>query len=231
VGAGLAAYSIATVAGCLAFGRKRWLSRAEVFGILFSWIARLPRRRLLDWHPPRGAEAILGVLAGGLLFGAVRRSSLWGALNVAPLAVLYATAGLLGACAATTAFLWAMGRWSSRHRSPGATTAAAVPAVASLAVAIGMARNRLFTLVQLLPGVASDPFGLGWDLFGTADWALNPDPFGHVGLSLLQLLVLVAGHLAGAWVLSHRVDLPHRTPGVVALGVLVGAAALAVTVT
>jgi hypothetical protein len=231
VGAVLAVYSILTVAGCLAVGRKRWLSRAEVFGIFFSWTARLRRGRLLDWTPPRGAEAVLGVLAGGLLFGALRRTSLWGALNVAPLAVLYATAGLVGSCAVVAALLSGLGRSSRPPRASGAVWAAAVPAVASLAVAMALARNRLFTSLQLLPALASDPFGLGWDLFGTADWAVNPDPLGHVGLPILQVLVLVAGHLAGAWILSRRVDLPRRVPGVIALGILMASAALAVTVT
>jgi hypothetical protein len=231
VGAGLVVYSIVTEAGCLALGRARWLARAEVFGIVFAWTAGLPRGRLLTWRPPRGAEVVLGVLAGGLLFGALRRTSLWGGLNVHPLALLYATAGLVVSCALAAALLMGMERWSRAPRAAGAVWAASVPAVASLAVAFGLARNRLFTSVQLLPRLASDPFGFGWDLFGTADWGLNPDPLGHVGLPLLQILVLLAGHVAGAWVLSRRLDLSDRRPGVIALGVLTASAAFAVTLT
>jgi hypothetical protein len=94
-----------------------------------------------------------------------------------------------------------------------------------------MARNRLFTSLQLLPVLASDPFGFGWDLFGTADWALNPAPLGHIGLPLAQIAVLVAGHVAGAWVLIGRVELPERRAATLALGILSASAALAVTVT
>jgi hypothetical protein len=68
VGALLAIYTLLTVAGCLAFGRVRWLSSSEPLGVLLSWTARLPRRRLLTWDPPRGAEVLLGVLIGGVLF-------------------------------------------------------------------------------------------------------------------------------------------------------------------
>ena len=78
VGAALGFYTILTLAGVLASGRVRWLSSAEPFGILLSWLARLPRGRLVDWTPPRGAQALLGGVAGGVLFGAVRRSELWG---------------------------------------------------------------------------------------------------------------------------------------------------------
>jgi hypothetical protein len=170
-------------------------------------------------------------MAGGLLFGALRRTSLWGVLNVAPLALLYATAGLVASSALVGGMFWGLGRWSARLGDAGAVTAASVPAVASVAVALGMARNGLFTSLQLLPALASDPFGLGWDLFGTADWAVRPDPLGHVGLSLAQIVVLAAGHVAGAWVLTRRAELPQRRGAIVALGFLVATAALAVTVT
>jgi hypothetical protein len=47
------------------------------------------------WEPPPGAEVLLGALTGGLLFGAIRRTELWGGLNVVPGAVVYATLGLV----------------------------------------------------------------------------------------------------------------------------------------
>jgi hypothetical protein len=231
VGAALAIYTIGTVAGCLAFGRERWLSRVEVFGLVFAWTGRLPGWRLRTWRPPVGAEAVLGVLAGGLLFGALRRSPLWGSLNVVPLATIYATVGFVWCCVLGGGLLWVLGRWSDRISAAGAVAAASVPAVASLAVAFGMAQNRLFTSLQLLPALASDPFGFGWNLFGTADWGLNPDPLGHVGRPLLQLLIVLAGHAAGASVLAHRLELRDRRSATIGLGVLAVAAAWAVTVT
>jgi hypothetical protein len=231
VGAAAAVYTLGTLAGCLAFGRRRWLSRVEVFGMLFGWTARLPRGLLPSWRPPAGAEVVLGMLVGGLLFGALRRTSLWGALNTDPFALLYATVGLVSSCALVGGLLWGLERWSGRLGDAGAVTAASVPAVASVAVAIAMARNRLFTSLQLLPALASDPLGLGWDLFGTADWGLNPAPLGDLGLPLAQIAVLAVGHVAGAWVLSRRAELPQRRPGILALGLLATTAALAVTVT
>jgi hypothetical protein len=231
VGAALAIYTIGTVAGCLAFGRERWLSRVEVFGLLYAWTGRLREWRLRTWRPPKGAEMVLGVLAGGLLFGALRRSPLWGSLNVVPLATIYAAVGFGWCCVVGGGLLWALGRWSDRIGAAGAVAAASVPAVASLAVAFGMAQNRLFTSLQLLPALASDPFGFGWNMFGTADWGLNPDPLGHVGRPLLQLLVVLAGHAAGASVLAHRLALRDRRSATIGLGALAAAAAWAVTVT
>ncbi|MDQ3702793.1 MAG: hypothetical protein M3442_17985, partial [Chloroflexota bacterium] len=78
VGAILALYTLVTIAGCLALGRARWLETSEPFGIMLTWMARLRRGVLSSWRPPWGAEALLGTLIGGVLFGAARRSGLWG---------------------------------------------------------------------------------------------------------------------------------------------------------
>jgi hypothetical protein len=229
LGAALAAYSLFTIAACIAFGRQRWLSRVEVFGLLFSWTARLPRGRLISWRPPRGTEAVLGVLAGGLLFGALRRTSFWGDLNFAPLASLYAAAGVVACSLLGAGILWGLSRVSDREGATGAVAAACIPALASIGVAIAMARYRLFTSAQLLVILASDPFGFGWDLFGTADWLIVPEPVGHLPLAIIQIAVLIAGHVIGAFVLSRRADRDARRPGVVALVVLITAGLLAVT--
>jgi hypothetical protein len=227
VGVLLALYTIVTVAGCLALGRRRWLATAEPLGIFLSWLALLPRRRLADWEPPRGAEALLGVLAGGVLFGAVRRSELWGSLNTVRHAQIVATLGLLAFCAAGYGVLaWAAARSGFRgHRAAAAR--AAVPAVAAIVVAVALDRNRLFTSVQLLPGLIGDPFGEGWDLLGRADEGLDPAPLGVSGLLWAQLGVLLVGHTVGAVILARRVDRRAREPVAVALAALAAASVIA----
>jgi hypothetical protein len=228
VGAALALYTLVTVAGCLAVGRTRWLASSEPFGIVLSWMALLPRRELTGWDPPRGAEALLGVLAGGVLFGAVRRSApLWGRLDATDRRTLVATAGLFALCAATAALFMGTAVWAERLGARGAVARAAVPALAGIIVAVALDRNRLFTSIQLLPGLLGDPFGRGWDLLGRAGAGLDPDPLGMTGLLVAQLAVLVAGHLAGAVVCARQLRRRARAPVVVALAALVCAAAIA----
>jgi hypothetical protein len=218
VGAFLAIYTLVTVAGCLAVGRERWLSTSEPLGITLSWLALIPRGRLADWDPPRGAEALLGVLAGGVLFGAARRSELWGDLNTADRASVLAALGVALSCAAVALLL-------AGSRAAGAR--AAVPAVAGIVVAVALDRNRLFTSVQLLPGLLGDPFGRGWDLLGRAGEGLDPAPLGTRGLLVAQLAVLLAGHVAGAVVLARRVRRDARGPAAVALSILAFAGVVA----
>jgi hypothetical protein len=227
VGAILAVYTLFTLAGCLAAGRRRWLSTAEPLGILLSWLALLPRRRLADWDPPRGAEALLGALAGGVLFGAVRRSELWGSLNTVRAAGLVAALGLVAFCAASYALLAWMAARAGFRGVRAAAARAAVPAVAAIVVAVAMDRNRLFTSVQLLPGLLGDPFGRGWDLFGRAGAELDPAPLGVTGLLWAQLGVLVAGHVTGAVVLARRVPRRAREPVAVGLAFLAAASVIA----
>jgi hypothetical protein len=221
VGLALGVYTVVTVGGCLALGRVWWLSRAEVFGILFGWLARLPRGLLPSWQPPRGASVLVGALAGGLVFGEIRRSELWGELNVVPGAVVWATLGLLGSAAVGIVVTQLLDRWASREEGAGSVTAAAVPAVASIAVAVSMARSRVFTSLQLLPSVLGDPFGLGWDPFGMEPRTLTA-PLAPVRLALVQLAILLVGHVAGAHVLARRRP-GSRVPGALALAFLMGA--------
>lgn len=227
VGAVLAIYTLFTLAGCLAAGRRRWLSSAEPFGVFLSWLALLPLRRLADWAPPRGAEALLGVLAGGVLFGAVRRSELWGSLNTVEHAGLVAALGLLAFCAAGYGLVvWTAARAGFRGIR-AAAVGAFVPAVAAIVVAVAMDRNRLFTSVQLLPGLLGDPFGRGWNLLGPSDQGLDPAPLGTTGLLWAQLGVLVAGHAVGAFVAARRAPRGAREPIAVGVAALAAASVVA----
>lgn len=228
VGLVLALYTIVTVAGCIASGRARWLATAEPVGIVLSWVALLPRRRLADWGPPRGAEALLGVVAAGVLFGAVRRSELWVGVNLRPGALVWATVALAAGCAVLAVFLLLLGRLADDPGGRAGVVRAVVPAVAGIVVAVALERNRLFTSVQLLPGLLGDPFGLGWDLLGPSVAGLDPAPLGAGGLLALQLGVLGLGHLAGAVVVARRLKDNARLPGATALLHLMAGSILAV---
>jgi hypothetical protein len=55
----------------------------------------------------------------------------------------------------------------------------------------------IFTLV-------SDPFGRGWDLFGTVDFAPNLAPFSFRTVWYVQVATLVLGHTAGLAIAHDR---------------------------
>ena len=227
VGAALGFYTILTLAGVLASGRVRWLSSAEPFGILLSWLARLPRGRLVDWTSPRGAEALLGGVAGGVLFGAVRRSELWGELNSVADAPLLATLGVIASCLVVIGLLYGT-RWAATFPEARPLVArGVVPLVAGIILAVALDRNRFFTSLQLLPGLLGDPFGAGWDLFGDTTESLDPAPLGDVGLLWAQLGILLTGSVAGT-VMITGASRRARLPVAALLSVLVALAVIAV---
>lgn len=73
-------------------------------------------------------------------------------------------------------------------------------------IGLAYAFAHYFTLIvfegQLLISAASDPFGLGWDLFGTTDRAIDFTLLPITSIWWIQLVAIVAGHIAGV-VLAH----------------------------
>jgi hypothetical protein len=91
------------------------------------------------------------------------------------------------------------GRWATRQ---------VAQRFAHTLVPIGLAYavSHYFTLIlfegQQLIATISDPFGLGWDLFGTADRRVDFFITSSTPVWLLQVTFIVCGHLVGV-VLAH----------------------------
>ena len=68
-------------------------------------------------------------------------------------------------------------------------------------IALAYAFAHYFTLVvfegQILIAALSDPFGVGWDLFGTATWRPNFRWLSPTAIWYIQVAAIVGGHLAG----------------------------------
>ncbi|MDQ3529824.1 MAG: hypothetical protein M3425_07735 [Actinomycetota bacterium] len=233
VSTALAVYTLVTVSGCLLLGRRQWLARAEVFTLLFGWTARLRRSGLSGWVPPRNADLVLGILAGGGLFWLLHNSQLRDDLAMGTGAALDGSVGLAVSCAVAMALLRAAGR---RKPSRGTVTAAAVPTVAAILITGALARSRLLTSLQLLPALSADPLGRGWTPFGV-EVVVNPTPLVNPSLALLQVAVLTAGGVVSAVIARRRAgeaDAPERGPRGPALlvsCVFVATAVLAVALT
>jgi hypothetical protein len=224
VGSALAVYTIVVVAGCLWVGRRQCLARLELFGLLCGWTGRMTKGGLGSWAPPKGADLALGSLIGGLLFYELRSSGLWGELNISSQALLWATLGVLACCLVGAAVVRAGGVTAG---SVDSAAAVAVPLALGVILALAMSRNRLFTSLQLIPGLVADPLGSNWIHDGPDLADLDPEPLGHTGLVLAQGGVLLIGACWAAAVARRRTT---RTLPLVALACLVfGVGVVAVT--
>ncbi len=196
-------YWLASFAAMLAFGYESWSRRGEFLGLFFSMLARfsildrdgrgrlslcLPGAKLLDASPlPASGIAFLLLALSSVSFDGLARTFFWLGLNgVNPLdfpgrtavmgigtaglaltflllAALFAAAVLLGQCMVGQA------------RSFGAAAGLLVWSIVPIALAYHVAHYLTSLLVdgQYALVSLSDPFALGWNLFGTADMPVS----------------------------------------------------------
>ncbi|MEX0832504.1 MAG: hypothetical protein WD276_01315 [Actinomycetota bacterium] len=224
VGAAMVVYTVLMVVGMAVFGRKEWLDNGDGFGVYFGLLSRIApfdrdrRGRVvvrpvlggLPSLPPQpGLIAFVMVLLGSTTFDGASRSNFWqsltGSLTGAP-ELLAGTAGLLAVIGAVAlAYTLAMSAAGAITRSPWHPLA--VRFVHSLVpIAFAYVVAHYFSLLviegQQVLVLMSDPFGLGFDLFGTASWSINLGLVSATTIWYVQVTAIVAGHVGGV-VLAH----------------------------
>jgi hypothetical protein len=215
----IAAYTLLQIAGMQRFGRRVWLEHGEAFGVYFGLIAAIaPLTRDRDgrvvWRPflaglseiqPRpGLLAVIMIALGSTTFDGLSRTSLWINWNFGiggPGRIAIQTAGLLGViCVVTLAYLLAM-RAAARIVG-GEWRPLAVrfsPSLVPIVLAYVVAHYFSFLVLEGQLGLLrlSDPFGVGWNLFGTNDWIINLSLLSPTTIWYVQVAAIVIGHVGG----------------------------------
>jgi len=221
-------YSAITWFGMAVFGRRAWLANGEAFSVYFGLLGRLsplalrrgdggreivarpPLTGLASLHARPGTLAFVVVMLGSVAFDGISRTAWWvnRSLQLGDASkMLFNLAGLLGAIALVAlAYLAAVtaARMVARREASlaGAFVASLVPI--ALAYAVAHYFSLLVLQGQFAITLASDPFGRGWDLFGTSDFRprlgiLSPNLIWYV-----QVAALVVGHVIGLMVAHDR---------------------------
>jgi hypothetical protein len=224
----VSSYWVANLLGVLAFGHAHWTSRCEPFSVFFAMIARLallersdgkvniglPAARLLaaDPLPVSGAIFLLLVL-GTVSFDGLMHTFTWmDAIGVNPLefpgrsaVVLPNSFGLLvvpGALAALFFFAVAAGDSFAGVGAPLSRGAGLLAwSMAPIALVYHLAHYLIALLVegQYALVAISDPYSLGWNLFGTADTYVSAGlvmgPDSAWVLWNVQAAAIVGGHM------------------------------------
>jgi len=221
------AFSLLTWAGMFLYGRRTWLQHADPFALAFGILARLSPARLRA-GVPEGRDMTPSLVVFVLLmlstvtFDGVMATPAWQRIQDAAYAALPVpagtrlaiinTAGLIVFCALVVAVYHGVARWIAHAcghaMSPGEAARAFVLTLVPIAIAYLLAHYLAYFLVQgqLLIRLISDPFGFGWNLFGTARF--RPD-VGIVGTRFVwytSLIAIVLGHVV-AVMLAHIVAL------------------------
>jgi hypothetical protein len=213
----MAAYTIAVLAGGALWGRD-WIEEDEGFAGLLSTVgtmgvfrahegrirARAPLTGLGEVQTAGGTLALLCVSIGSTLFAVLLTSRLWThvsnnrsgwsltAVNTTGLALTIAVVGgVYLACLNAVSG----GTERSQDELMAATGRGLVPVAVGLVVAAGF--FPFLIDVQNAYALVSDPFGRGWDLFGTIDINVHYTVVRAATIAWTQVVSLTALPLAG----------------------------------
>jgi hypothetical protein len=184
-------------------------------------VLRPPLSGLAGRETTPGMLGFIAVMLGSVGFDGLSRSPFWQDLRAdleepylidAPgtaelVSTALALAGL-AACILVVALAYLVAIQVAR-RMVGETRPLAPEFLLSLVpIALVYAVAHYFTLLviqgQYAITLASDPFGYGWDLFGTVDFSPNIAPFSPNTVWYVQVAALVGGHVAGLAVAHDR---------------------------
>ena len=227
-------YAVLTWTGMFLFGREPWLANGDAFSVAFGILGRFaPLSEALELRPPGAgllpqAPVPISLMVFVLLMLA---TVTYDGFRETPLAQQIATAvsgsallfdlGLdeaqfvasvelvalpLAFLAAFWATSWLMKRVARTALNATEVACAFVRTLVPIAVAYHLSHyfSLLLTAGQFVVPLASDPFGYGWDLFGTAGYKVD---FGVVSPYVFwygAVTLIVAGHVI-AVCLAHAV--------------------------
>ncbi len=220
-----------TLLPALILGRG-WIAAADPFEAFATLVAGLSpwRRRHGIVHllnpignvatalRPAGSGALATMLLAATAFDSFGNTSGWiAAVQTSPWTPeLLRTAGLIGmALLVGGSYLAA----SAALRGPGRGTVATADAMAAglVPIVVGYQVAHYLSLLvvegQRTAILASDPLGLGWNVFGTAELGVNTALFDHPEVTaIVQLAAIVTGHLLGVIVAHERALSVARSP-------------------
>jgi hypothetical protein len=225
VGVWMLGYSVAVVVALACFGRG-WLADGEGFAALFGLESHLaplyrdPDGRLRLRPPLTGLAtvevrpstgALVMVALGATAFDGVTGTTFWADVTRTSEGWTYAllnTVGLLWMIGLAGIVYLAATRSTAGISGLGNEEAARAFLPSLVPIVFGYVIAHYFSTVvfegQLAIALISDPFGEGWNLFGTAGHTIDYGVVSERAVSWVQVGAIVAGHVAGVVVAHDR---------------------------
>ena len=215
----LTAYSAVMLGGAALCGRG-WVRTADGFAVLFTKISliapfhRVRRDQSQDLRlraPLSGLTTLRGgmhtvafilTVLGATTFDGFTRSSIWLDLagDLSGWEATFANTLGLGVIVALVAILYTLAVKAMAVVTGESTQQLAIkfaPTLVPILVAYAIAHyfSALLLDGQLLINLLSDPFGHGWDLFGTRDYAINWTLVSPAQIAWVQAGSIAVGHV------------------------------------
>jgi len=184
-------------------------------------VIRVPLSGLSGAEPTPGTIAFVALMLGTVGFDGLTRAPFWQNLIArvegpyivdAPrtaelLATGLALAGMIG-CVLLVVVGYRVATWIAERmvRSDRPLAPEFILSLVPIAFVYAVAHYFTFLVIQgqYVWPLASDPFGFGWDLFGSVDYGASLAPFSTNTVRWTQFVALVAGHVAGLTVAHDR---------------------------
>ncbi len=224
----LVGFTVVMIAGAVA-GGQAWCRRNDPFAVLFAAFASLapvelgagrprwnrPMQRLSTDTGSRRTAGVLAVLIGSIAFDHAASSTWWVKTvnGLGDTAFTAVNAAGLAWCIGLVAVAWIAASRLAGHRADAGgdgdepdLIAGLAPALRPLAAGLFLAYAlpRLLIDLQNVAALSSDPFGRGWDLFGTLGLVLNEQPIGPGVAGWLQVGFIAVGAVATIAALYRR---------------------------
>jgi len=233
IAAAIAAYSLVTWIGMFVFGAEAWLAHCEAFARLFGTLARFSPSevrvaggRLIEWRlrpyavgllprAPLGISeiALVVVILASVSLDGFLETPAWAAIAegmddwpVSPRTLAIALAPLL--FLGIYIIFCRLIAWSAGGVSTRRVAGLFAPTLVPIAIAYQIAHYLSFLAMagQYIIPLASDPFGVGWDLFGTGTYFVRLGLVDARAVWYVSVAAIVAGHIAALF-LGHLLAL------------------------
>jgi hypothetical protein len=238
----IAIYSIVTWAGAVLFGADTWFRYGDGFSVDFGLlsriapfarredgqlVARMPLSGLSVRDPVPGTIAMVAVMLGTTFFDGFSRTSIWqnryyqvqvDYINNPTLADLLGQLMNVGGMLACVAFVGLAFRLAVRGTESIADRPNLSPEFVDSLIPIALvyiiAHYFSLLIYQGEVGIRllSDPWGRGWDIFGTHDFQPNFTFLTPHTIWYVQVAALIIGHVAGLAVAHDRAVGLFKTP-------------------
>lgn len=227
----LQSYLLVTLLGSFLFGFEKWFTYGDFFSVFFGMIGKfapiliqkdrleltVPGERLV-MEEEKEPTIILFILffLSSTIFDGLRETSTWVSVILSlpesinsyfPLlsqATLFLSPILF--LAIYFLVIWAMKAVAQESQKVTALALRFVSSLVPIGIAYSLAHytGPLFIDAQYLIPMVSDPFGLGWNLFGTKDYLVNIAIISPQGVWRIQLFAIILGHIISGY-LAHKI--------------------------
>ena len=218
-------YSLATITFMFLFGCKTWLERGDVFSVYYHIMGsfgifniiqnqnlktsqislRLPVLGLAKLKTPNLPFVIFHIiLLGTISFDGLSETSLWSEVEILLIPGLgRMITESLGIIVIPTLFfilLWVI-CWIifiiTKEKTPKTIITSLIFSLTPIAIAYHIAHFISYILItgQLIIPLISDPFGYGWNIFGTANYSLNIGIINAKTAWYSSVIIIVLGHI------------------------------------